>query len=316
MSVCDPMTEFQRFRFWQGQLLRSRDFRDQLAIEAQLRWWHNRALHNAYGVAGGFEVSSGTEPNTLTVAPGIAYDIFGRELILQKEKNNIPIPDEESLLLIRYKETSEYPEKRWNMGLSDIENNPGLPTAEPVFEWKRAQAVDARQGVPIWRTKDPEGFIPPFARALARPHIAGGSTVPGHTAWRPWKESAVTLGAEVRIDTSAAGFIVAETLTEEPAGQHSDNPCYFAWVQEQATQQSVLPVSVSDQTCTPVFFTHLYEPSVTGFGFRVWVPNLANLEALGCDSTVAPDIRFITYARQSQLVVCWLGVQMVAVHEL
>src|SRR6516225_2672470 len=46
----------QRLRYWQGQMLRSRDFRDQLAIEGQLRCWHNRAMHNAFGVASGFKV--------------------------------------------------------------------------------------------------------------------------------------------------------------------------------------------------------------------------------------------------------------------
>ena len=41
--------ELQRLRYWQGQKLLSRDFRDQVSYESELRWWHNRALHNAYG---------------------------------------------------------------------------------------------------------------------------------------------------------------------------------------------------------------------------------------------------------------------------
>jgi hypothetical protein len=42
--------EIERLRYWQGQKLRSRDFRDQMEMAAQLRWWHNRALHQAFGV--------------------------------------------------------------------------------------------------------------------------------------------------------------------------------------------------------------------------------------------------------------------------
>ena len=42
--------KLERVRYWQGQMLRSRDFNDMHAVEEQRRWWHNRALHNAYGV--------------------------------------------------------------------------------------------------------------------------------------------------------------------------------------------------------------------------------------------------------------------------
>src|SRR5439155_6053236 len=40
----------ERVRYWQGQMLRSRDFNDIHATEEQRRWWHNRALHDAYGI--------------------------------------------------------------------------------------------------------------------------------------------------------------------------------------------------------------------------------------------------------------------------
>jgi hypothetical protein len=49
MSVFEKRP-LERVRYWQGQMLRSADFRAQSADTAQHRWWHNRALHNAYGV--------------------------------------------------------------------------------------------------------------------------------------------------------------------------------------------------------------------------------------------------------------------------
>src|ERR1035438_517824 len=49
--------ELERLRYWQGQMLRSRDFRDDGAIEAQRRWWHNRALHAAFGINYGLQVA-------------------------------------------------------------------------------------------------------------------------------------------------------------------------------------------------------------------------------------------------------------------
>ena len=67
-----------------GQKL-GRDFRDQLAREAQLRWWHNRALHKSFGVSHGFAVSAVIDAGefvAVSVTCGVAYDCFGRELTL------------------------------------------------------------------------------------------------------------------------------------------------------------------------------------------------------------------------------------------
>ena len=61
--TCEP--EIERFQYWEGQRLRSRDFRDQIAVEAQLRWWHNRALHGVFGVRYGFHISEVVEGGSL-----------------------------------------------------------------------------------------------------------------------------------------------------------------------------------------------------------------------------------------------------------
>src|SRR5215217_9696633 len=73
--------ELERLKYWQGQKLLSRDFRDQTSYEAQLRWWHNRALHNSFGVSYGFTVT--LDNDRIQIDCGVAYDCYGRELILQ-----------------------------------------------------------------------------------------------------------------------------------------------------------------------------------------------------------------------------------------
>src|SRR5687767_10950559 len=113
MSTPIP-TEFERIRFWQGQQLRGRDFRDQIATEAQLRWWHHRALHNAFGVRYGFAV----EPvpgvaSVIEIGCGLAYDCFGRELILQtSHQMELPAIDlsgaSKMTLVAHYKETTRF----------------------------------------------------------------------------------------------------------------------------------------------------------------------------------------------------------------
>src|SRR5579864_1624026 len=54
----EQQRELERTRYWQGQLLKSGDLNGQVSTDLQLRWWHNRALHNAYGVALGYESKS------------------------------------------------------------------------------------------------------------------------------------------------------------------------------------------------------------------------------------------------------------------
>src|SRR5262245_43738363 len=114
--------DFERFIYRQGQLLASRDFRDQQRMEEARRWMHNSASHNAWGVAIGYEfLLSGNNPAswdagaTLTINPGIAYDCFGRELILtrpvtfnrdviQNEQDNFrkDLPDQTIFLVLSY----------------------------------------------------------------------------------------------------------------------------------------------------------------------------------------------------------------------
>ena len=74
--MADPLIPLAplRLRHGQGESLSGRDFSDQAAQDDQLRWWHNRALHRAYGVAQGLEVDLASEPGTAVVSPGLAYD--------------------------------------------------------------------------------------------------------------------------------------------------------------------------------------------------------------------------------------------------
>src|SRR5579875_1933585 len=121
-SRCFEMTiveqrELERVRYWQGQLLRSRDFRVQMNTDSQLRAWHNRALHSAYGIALGYEITPLPDTGPLTgirIEPGVAYDCFGRAIILVAEQV-VLIPAAPSdgsgsmTLLLRYKEASRFP---------------------------------------------------------------------------------------------------------------------------------------------------------------------------------------------------------------
>lgn len=100
MSKLEPR-DLERMRYHQGQMLRSRDFHDLATNESHLRWWHNRALHQAYGVTKGFEPV--LDDKFICIHPGVAYDAYGRELVLTKQQRlELPEYDEPLVLLVRY----------------------------------------------------------------------------------------------------------------------------------------------------------------------------------------------------------------------
>lgn len=303
MSIASK--ELERLRYWQGQMLRSRDFRDQVAIESQLRWWHNRALHNTYGVSFGLKVipdNSKNPPIVVRVTCGLAYDCFGRELILLKDHPDVSVPqqssDEYLVLLIRYKETSQYLKKN-EIGEACLPNSCSLFQEELEFQWRPLKSFRPTDGVPLAQAeydKNSRGLlslksIPMFSRPLARPRIASGATIPGNTAWEKWTESNnVTVGMETRIDTSSAGF--------------TETPNYFAWLQSEE------PLWDSDQQSFILApFTNISDPAVDGFKLRLLLPNLPKGSSVPINEGF-DEQRFITLTRKRKLYVCWLGCQM------
>src|SRR5438874_581145 len=97
--------DLERQEFWQGQMLCSRDFRRQLRVSDQYRWWHNRAMHHAFGIVHGFEIEP--QEDGILVHPGMAYDCFGREIILL-ENRFLPLKtDDASILFVRFEREAE-----------------------------------------------------------------------------------------------------------------------------------------------------------------------------------------------------------------
>jgi hypothetical protein len=320
MMIPIEQRELERIRYWQGQMLRAGDFRRQVATDAQLRWWHNRAVHNAFGVAMGLCAVLGSGPGSSATAsvdidPGVAYDCFGRPLILLSP-HSISLPPVSSgmklamTLVIRYRETVDFPAPNETSGvcLSCCGHSEAQET--PDFAWVPAPSITLRDGVPLAQVMfdqgvprfDP-GFIPVGLRPLARPYLANGSTIPGSTPWTVGVSQGV-LAIETIVDTAAAGF--------------TRTPCYFAWLEGAATLfaqtnsravESVPGADVSRLDTTRItptppvtYFTHLEALAPTSFKFSVLV-DLAQFDGiLRREQVVKPRLRIPLY-------VCWLGCQ-------
>src|ERR1700677_1453915 len=106
MAMTKPeKRKLQRVQYWQGQMLRAQDFLNLQGVEAQRRWWHNRAIHNAYGVSEGLEAN--LTGSVVSVSHRLTYDIFGRKFILERAQavalpKKVPTDDPPMTLLFRY----------------------------------------------------------------------------------------------------------------------------------------------------------------------------------------------------------------------
>ena len=356
----------ERFRYWQGQMLRSADLRDQTRMEAELRWWHNRALHQAYGVSNGLSVSREPDAGVIVairVECGLAYDCYGRALLLQNAREvSLPLFDPRIprfTLLASYRQTSssqtrnnqaricgavEELELNWaqttrvdfadGVPLAQLsyESSAGLLVLPPDVDFSKVEAgrtnrirydnsknkliyvgvmtemdrdellslsnddsykktvamlFDESGSVPVLEP----GFRPPASRALARPRVGSGATVPGDTPWEPWveqislgrRQAPIPIGMQVTVDTEAAGFM--------------ESPCYFAWLEGTLWDRSNIEFF-------PVPFTHVDRERIDSFRFRLWMPPITTV--LGTRFRSA-NANFD--AREHGLQVCWVGIQ-------
>ena len=326
MNNKPPNRELDRVTYWEGQMVRSSDFLGIQRVEDQRRWWHNRAMHNAYGVYQGFQASTADgkqdQADMVQVNPGVAYDCFGRELILeclatiQYAAQPLAQGDVRTLL-VRYKRP---PSRR--------DSDPvtaaccfccgGHSSGNIEFVWTDSRRISPQDGVPLGQVRAAginrgrfSGFrTPPRRRALARPHLATGSTVPGNTSWEPWDFTPpfsnvaavfpIEIGVQTTIDTSAAGF--------------TQIPQYFAWLQGSVWNAATVQL-------VPALLPSIANESLDSFIFRLilMVPGSGVIFEEGSTAPPAEPINliqsaddFADFAQQQGLYVAWLGSQMPA----
>jgi len=261
------LRNLERFRYWQGQGLRSGDFRAQRATDEELRRLHNRALHDS-GVRSGLTVHLVDAADYVIVRCGLAYDRIGRELLLQKDRQ-VPFPsngeeEDTSVLVLRHQAQSDDERCSCEAPLPPDCAPPSLAESRVAVEWKAAQSLRPSDGAPLaafrlldggWRQiplrEALDGAVPPRSRPIARPRLASGSTIPGQAVWEVWRWGRLHLGLQTRIDTSAAGF--------------TQTPLYFA---ELTTDKS----PALSGFFPPFYTTHITEATPDSFLLRVSQP--------------------------------------------
>jgi hypothetical protein len=253
MSILDETRFIERFQFFNGQRLFASDLQGADDFNREMRWLHNRSLHQA-GIGSGFAVQGNKGDREVWIGAGYALDAEGREIVLTNTMSLQvpPVAGDDAGAPIFYDLAVSYPD---DASLEETETREGICAQRgvvrrrevPVFCWIRldtnGQPIDVRlkeevrKGMRIILARaevlncqlnrdlsiaERRSALPPRL-----PHIICGEERP--TAWDMYilePEMTVGMGGQgdlgafvspvgitAKVDTSAAAFQVTPCYT-------------------------------------------------------------------------------------------------------
>jgi hypothetical protein len=214
-----------RVVYFDGQRLQADDLNSAADQMRQLRWLHNRSLHN-WGIGLGFDAAGNTGDRQVTVQPGYAIDCLGRELVLT-EPASLAVPARSGnaqgqpvpfALVAAYPDDSELAviqtraaDCGGTAGAVRLRERAAVYWREPpintgleiLLATASVQNCQLAQPLAVDKTRR--------ARGIATPFVATGQTDQGETAWEPWLETVAQdetflVGIKAQVDTSGAQF--------------------------------------------------------------------------------------------------------------
>ena len=147
MSLLDETKKLERRNFFDYERLFAADLNDQESFHREMRWLHNRSLHQP-GVGNGYKITGAKGDRQVTIGPGYALDAYGREIVLVREVMQPipPVAGEDNgrpaffYLAVSYPDDARLDETEVRQGLCD--NRGAVRLAErPLLCWVRL-AVD------------------------------------------------------------------------------------------------------------------------------------------------------------------------------
>jgi hypothetical protein len=85
MSILDQTRFIERQQFFNGQRLFKDDLQTLEAFNREMRWLHNKSLHQP-GISNGFAVTGKKGDREVTIGPGYAIDREGHEIVLIRDQ--------------------------------------------------------------------------------------------------------------------------------------------------------------------------------------------------------------------------------------
>jgi hypothetical protein len=335
MGILDETRSVERLQFFDGQRLLATDLQAHEAFNREMRWLHNRSLHQP-GIGSGFAVYGAKGDREVSVAAGYAVDAKGRELVLTRTRTEPvpPVAGEPDGQPVFYDLAVSYPD---DDDLKEVETREGvcLPSGvvrrreEPAFCWIRLDrdqlggnvlrprnlvlAAEIKDGLRVVLAraevlqcrlhKDLSVAQRRSARPASQPMVACGSVLP---AWRLWEfagerdqEAAPDDPVEVtdRVDLLPVGL---KADIDTSSGRFLTTPCYSARIEA----PRVFPLRATVAVVADAL-VNIAEPRPTGF--RLYALILA--KALGAEFLSAPRNHPEIAKVLSTVGVVWMGVE-------
>lgn len=200
----------ERLQFFDGQRLLAGDLQGLEAFNREMRWLHNRSLHQP-GIGNGFAVSGKKGERDVKIGPGYAIDRDGREIVLLQDQIE-PIPPVASNqdgspvvfdLTVSYPGDADLEEVETRQGICSQPGGAVRMKEEPIFCWVElgvdgqpkdaAIKLDILTGVRIvlaraevlncQLNKDVSIAQRLNARPASQPYVCCGEVKP---EWQPW----------------------------------------------------------------------------------------------------------------------------------
>ena len=214
----------ERPSFFDGQRLTAADLAFVQEYHQQLRWLHNRSLHN-WGIALGFAVSGARGDKLVMVQAGYALDCLGRDLI-SNQALTLPIPAVagDAGKPVTYFLTASYAEDasltpEIRLGLCGASGAVRRPEA-PIIRWQKPDDTEPpgnfRRGLDIvlasiqvqncQLARDVSAAERRDALPAQQPYVFASQTESGTTVWKPWPDAKAPSAVVTTVSTVSAGF--------------------------------------------------------------------------------------------------------------
>lgn len=145
MTILDQTRFIERQQFFNGQRLFADDLQTLEAFNREMRWLHNKSLHQP-GIGNGFAVSGKKGDREVAIGPGYAIDREGHEIVLIRDQVEAvpPVAGEADGTPVLFDLTVSYLDEE----LEEAELREGICNQrgavrlreEPVFCWVRLDA--------------------------------------------------------------------------------------------------------------------------------------------------------------------------------
>jgi hypothetical protein len=291
--------ELERIRFFQNQLLTADDLTDLDDNNRELRWLHNRSLHN-WGIGLGLDVQGLRGATFVTVNPGYAVDILGREIILS-EPIELPIPAVSGgasggaatyYLVANYLDDSAEPTEEQRAATVCAAGGSVRLSNDPAILWKTDSQLKCGIDVILAQvfiqncvlSLDASAAPRRYATCGQSMYIKAAEVLARDISWKIWKQGGVDVGFTATIDTSHAKF--------------QTTPLYIAHI--------IGNRSLSSPALTVADFVSVANDSPRGFTLQVALPPMAvNVNPASMIDAVKGPLIF----NQLGWRVSWMGVE-------